>query len=275
MSSIILKPEQLPYKAKGSHHSSPAHQGDENDPSTTNGTNTLSKENLKHIIHDLNHHLMLIGLSADNLAGHSGQNNIACENAQILRRNLDQVSTILATLFADNDEVPENGHISWAQLDLLLQRQRYDWQLLAGEAISLTIMVEPFSGTAYLEPMALMRVLTNFVHNALDAIHDRRRRDQSFETGAISITIIPSIDDSSGKELHIHIEDNGGGVKDELKDSLFEAGQSSKGENSAHHRGFGLSSVTEWLARWEGKAILLSSSAETGSHFVLTLPLYD
>ena len=48
----------------------------------------MSKQSLKHIIHDLNHHLMLIGLSADNLAESSNRNQRASENARILRRNL-------------------------------------------------------------------------------------------------------------------------------------------------------------------------------------------
>lgn len=273
MSSTILKPEQPVYQAKGDDLSSLSLQEETHNPNDI--VKPFSKESLKHIIHDLNHHLMLIGLSADNLAGYSAQNNIACENARILRRNLDQVSTILAALFADNDVAADNGQIDWAQLDLLIQRQRFDWQLLLGEAHDLTILVEPFSGTLYLEPLALMRVLTNFVHNALDALNEKRQIDPHFKAGAISIIIEPSSEEAGEKALFIHIKDNGAGVKEALKGRLFEAGQSSKKEQGKPHRGFGLSSAHELLARWEGKAALLSSSAETGSHFVLTLPLYD
>ena len=271
MSSTIMKPKQPLYQAKGRDLSSRPYQGTDK----SDAVNPFSKDNLKHIIHDLNHHLMLIGLSADNLAGYSAQNDIACENARILRRNLDQVSTILAALFADNGEAPENGQIDWAQLDLLMQRQRYDWQLLLGEAIELTILVEPFSGTAFVEPMALMRVLTNFVHNALDALNEKRQNDPHFKAGTISIIIEPASEEAGEKTLLIHIKDNGAGVKNALKDRLFEAGQSSKEEQGKPHRGFGLSSAKDWLARWKGEAMLLSTSTETGSHFVLTLPLYE
>ena len=104
-------------------------------------------------------------------------------------RNLDQVSAILAGLFADNGANNDGAAIGWTQLDLLLQKQKYDWHLILGDKIKLTIFVEPFAGRLHLEPMALMRILTNFVHNAVDAIGGKKGYEADFETASITITI--------------------------------------------------------------------------------------
>ena len=266
MGSTIMQPKLSGYQANHEDNSFASNQpivGKEEKLSQS-----FSADSLKHIIHDLNHHLMLIGLSADNLAGYSQHDNHACENARILRRNLDQVASILANLFA-NDDKHEVCALGWAQLDLLLQRQKYDWQLLAGEDIALTIIVEPFENSLYVELMALMRVLTNFVHNGVDALRDKQHSQNKEQTLTMTITC-QGIDDDT---LFIHIKDNGNGIKDELRESLFTAGHSSKNTAKNNERGYGLSSVQAQLARWAGEAQLVASSRELGSHFVLSLPL--
>lgn len=267
MCSSIMHAKLYEYQAKYEDGQSTSHQN----PASDEGgfAKRFSTENLKHIIHDLNHHLMLIGLSADNLAGYSEHDNHACENARILRRNLDEVSSILANLFADNQEKDEARALGWAQLDLLLQRQKHDWHLLTGDDIILTIIVEPFMGALHLEPMALMRVLTNFVHNGVDALRDKQHSQNKEQTLTMTITC-QGIDDDT---LFIHIKDNGNGIKDELRESLFTAGHSSKNTAKNNERGYGLSSVQAQLARWAGEAQLVASSRELGSHFVLSLPL--
>ena len=267
MCSTIMQPKLSGYQANHEDNSFASNQpivGKEEKLSQS-----FSADSLKHIIHDLNHHLMLIGLSADNLAGYSQHDNHACENARILRRNLDQVASILANLFA-NDDKHEVCALGWAQLDLLLQRQKYDWQLLAGEDIALTIIVEPFENSLHVEPMALMRVLTNFVHNAVDALREKHISWPDDQQPHLSITC-QGVDD----KLFIHVKDNGNGIKADLRTCLFEAGQTSKNTTKNSKRGFGLSSVQTQLARWAGHAQLLSSSKEAGSHFVLSLPLHN
>ena len=268
MGSTIMQPKLSGYQANLEKNSLSSNQNSESHEGGL--SQSFSAENLKHIIHDLNHHLMLIGLSADNLAGYSQHDNHACENARILRRNLDQVSSILANLFANDEEKHEFCALGWAQLDMLLQRQKYDWQLLAGEDIALTIIVEPFENYLHLEPMALMRVLTNFVHNAVDALREKHSAWPEGQQPYLSITC-QSVDN----RLAIHVKDNGNGIKAELRGRLFEAGQTSKNTTKQSKRGFGLSSVQTQLARWAGQAQLIASSKEAGSHFVLSLPLHD
>ena len=73
MSSTIIKPQQLGvkpqqlrYKAQTNNEAFPQQGATDGEDFGT--AQTMSKQSLKHIIHDLNHYLMLIGLSADNLA---------------------------------------------------------------------------------------------------------------------------------------------------------------------------------------------------------------
>ena len=274
-----VKPQQLSYKAQTNNEAFPQQGAADGEDFGT--TQTMSKQSLKHIIHDLNHHLMLIGLSADNLAESSNRNQRASENARILRRNLDQVSAILAGLFADNKANNDEAAIGWAQLDLLLQKQKYDWHLILGDKIKLTIFVEPFAGRLHLEPMALMRILTNFVHNAVDAIREKKGYEADFETASITITIQAediahsNLSSKDTQNLSISIKDNGAGVAESLKHKLFEPGETSKTANNLKRRGYGLSAVKEQVLRWQGKVELKSSSADAGSHFVLSLPLYN
>ena len=64
MSNIITKAKKPSFQANGN-------QNKYVNPKNSEGeyrefSVPIPKENLKHIIHDLNHHLMLIGISADN-----------------------------------------------------------------------------------------------------------------------------------------------------------------------------------------------------------------
>lgn len=105
---------------------------------------------------------------------------------------------------------------------------------------------------------SLKQIMTNLINNAIEALNGR---------GSITITTTAPESQGNKREVVLTIEDTGPGVADEVKETLFQAGTSTKGGG---HGGLGLAIVSK-LVRELGGSITLAPT-DTGASFQLSLP---
>ena len=109
------------------------------------------------------------------------------------------------------------------------------------------------------DPTQLQQVVLNLLNNALDALASCSREGKLIEVRTES-------DDS---RLLLHVRDNGGGIPEELRPSVFELFKTTKSQGM----GVGL-----WLSRTVINAhrgdIRFSSEEGQGTHFEVMLPAY-
>ncbi|MEL7144835.1 MAG: ATP-binding protein, partial [Bacteroidota bacterium] len=99
----------------------------------------------------------------------------------------------------------------------------------------------------------LSQALINILKNAMEAIKDHGRPD-----GVITVAA------STGRQISLHITDNGGGISDEVKEKIFIPFFTSKPEGS----GIGLSVVKQILQLHQ--ATIVVNSKENSTTFTMT-----
>jgi signal transduction histidine kinase len=109
----------------------------------------------------------------------------------------------------------------------------------------------------------LIRVLTNLTRNAIQAIESLQAEQQDAPVGAITLQAR-----REGSVTIIEIKDNGPGIPDQIRETLFQAFQSAARRGGT---GLGLAIAAE-LVRAHGGDIHLQSSTDAGTCFVITIP---
>ncbi|MFB9328586.1 ATP-binding protein [Paenibacillus aurantiacus] len=112
---------------------------------------------------------------------------------------------------------------------------------------------------AHVDRGHLVTIIGNLVDNAMDAALERHP-DQEGEV-ALFLTDL-------GEDLIIECEDNGAGIPDELGETIFRKGFSSK---QGEHRGIGLSLVEHAVSKLNGY-ITYDRSPMGGAHFTVAIP---
>lgn len=113
--------------------------------------------------------------------------------------------------------------------------------------------VDPLPG--HIEVTDIIIIIGNLIDNAFDAVAHQKERRVTF-----SITGI-------GNDIIIEVADNGKGIAEDLLDSLFYIGSSSKGKN----RGYGLFNVKQ-IVESLGGTIEVNNDKNGGAIFTVFLP---
>jgi signal transduction histidine kinase len=109
----------------------------------------------------------------------------------------------------------------------------------------------------------LVRVLTNLVRNAIQAIEALQGEHRETPDGTITLRGF-----REGSVTMIEIRDNGPGIPNQIRDRLFQAFQSAARSGGT---GLGLAIAAE-LVRAHGGDIQLQSSTDAGTCFVISVP---
>ena len=110
-------------------------------------------------------------------------------------------------------------------------------------------------------PNEFKQVILNIFNNAKDAMVERRTAD-----GTIDVYL-----QARGEFAEIRIEDNAGGIPEELlPDQLFQSYVSTKGERGT---GIGLSLARQIIEKMGGT--VTAANTDRGACFTITLPLAD
>jgi CitB family two-component system sensor histidine kinase CitS len=108
---------------------------------------------------------------------------------------------------------------------------------------------------SHIEVTDIITIIGNLIDNAFDAVVQQKEKRVSF-----SIT-------SLGKDIIIEVTDSGKGISEDVVDSLFSLGYSSKGLN----RGYGLFNVKQ-IVEYLGGTIEVSNEKHGGAIFTVYLP---
>ena len=108
---------------------------------------------------------------------------------------------------------------------------------------------------AYLDKTQLIRIVTNLVTNATQAV-------EAIENPAIKVQV-----SSDEKSIIIAVTDNGKGIDDDVKDLIFEPKFTTKSSGM----GLGLAMIKKIIEAYNG-SIAFTSSKTTGTIFTVTLP---
>lgn len=108
---------------------------------------------------------------------------------------------------------------------------------------------------SHMEVTDIITIIGNLIDNAFDAIIHQKERKVTF-----SITGI-------GNDIIIEVEDNGIGIAEDMLDSIFYLGNSSKGEN----RGYGLFNVKQ-IVECLGGTVEVKNNKDGGAIFTVFLP---
>ncbi|KKI93836.1 ATPase [Bacillus sp. SA1-12] len=107
----------------------------------------------------------------------------------------------------------------------------------------------------HIEVTEMITIIGNLIDNAFEAVIDQKEKKVTFSIS------------SMGNDIIIEVTDNGKGIDEEVIDSLFTLGYSSKGKN----RGYGLFNVQQIVGALGG-TIEVSNEKNGGAIFTVYLP---
>ncbi|MGH6907226.1 MAG: sensor histidine kinase, partial [Aestuariivirga sp.] len=121
----------------------------------------------------------------------------------------------------------------------------------------------PPSLMADVDPEQLNRVLTNLLRNAIQAIEAAQAENPDAPEGAVTLRSW-----REGSVVSIDIKDNGPGIPERVRPTLFEAFQSAARSGGT---GLGLAIAAE-LVRAHGGEVRLAATGPEGTSFIVTVP---
>jgi len=201
------------------------------------------------------------GADAVELAINREDLSLAREGWPILARNLDRIYTLTANMLAYSK--PRELEIELTDVHKLIREVMELMQRRCDEK-SVALLFDP---AEHMPPIptdvdALHQALMNLLTNALEAVPAKK--------GAISIA---SEYDASEHEARITVADNGPGVPETMRESIFEPFHSTKGQRGT---GLGLS-VSRKIVREHGGDLVLaepaSANGAAGATFIVSLPV--
>jgi two-component system CitB family sensor kinase len=127
--------------------------------------------------------------------------------------------------------------------------------------VELRLAVDGTVGASGIPPNDLVTVVGNLVDNAIDASAE--------STGARTVTVTLRATDD---EVSVQVDDSGRGLPDELIESAFTRGWSTKTARTQGGRGLGLALVRQTVVR-HGGGVSVARSADGGASFQVRLPV--
>ncbi|NEO57059.1 MAG: response regulator [Okeania sp. SIO3B5] len=120
-------------------------------------------------------------------------------------------------------------------------------------------------------PGKLNQVFMNIIANAIDALEESNigKTFEEIEATPNQITITTEVD-SENQQIIIRIKDNGIGMKDEVKQKIFDHLFTTKGVGKG--TGLGLSISRQIVEEKHGGKLSFNSAPGTGTEFVIALP---
>jgi signal transduction histidine kinase len=183
------------------------------------------------IAHDINNQLNLI------------INHLAVTDLDGAHRAAERCSVLTESLLSFCKGNPAEP-ISIDPAEFLLD---FAEQIELPPGIDLRLDLAPALPAISADPLALMRVLTNLIANACDAVNG---------SGSIRITASPGA---------IEVSDSGEGIPDEIRQHIFEPFFTTKGKEGT---GLGLSIVRDLMYQ-QGGSVSVHSEPGRGAHFTL------
>ncbi|MCF8039979.1 MAG: response regulator [Desulfohalobiaceae bacterium] len=181
---------------------------------------------------------------------------------QMVKRNIDRTSELVMDLLSYSKErVPDYqkcapNEIAREVCELFTPTAREN-------GITIKQDLDPCLGEVVLDPQTLHRSLSNLLSNALDACILDEDTDKDFQ-----VLVRTRVEEETW--LRLEVSDNGSGMSQEVRDTLFDSFFSTKG---AKGTGLGLLVTRKLVEEHQGR-IEVDSKPGEGSKFTVWLPFY-
>ncbi len=184
-----------------------------------------------------------------------------------------EAASRMAEINADMLALARRGHVERQQVDLnRLALEAVSQMLNRPDTLVLDLQLDPFLPPVAGSPAQLLRVLTNLISNARDAMED---------AGVLAIqTRVVAAEDLRGKSGHgqseqyvlLEVADTGCGIPHEIRDSIFDTFFTTKRGGTRRGSGLGLS-VVQAIVEDHCGFVDLESEVGKGSTFRVYLPV--
>ncbi len=205
------------------------------------------------ITHDFNNLLTAVGTSAELISLDETLTSAGRENIDAIRVASERATELTQQIMLFGDPKTVTQQSSTKLSDFSERWQRF-LQKLVGRRVKVEFEGAP-DVLVDLDESSLMRVLTNLVINASDAMP---------EGGVVSIRW--RLTDG---EVELEVRDEGVGMTDDVRERIFEPYYTTKGEEGT---GLGLPTVYG-IVQSAGGTIVVSSTPGEGTTFVVRLPI--
>ena len=214
------------------------------------------KEMARQVAHEVKNPLTPMQLSLQHLErlSSSADEHFPEHVRRVSRTLLDQIQTLsrIATEFSNFAQMPE-GKPQRVLLGPLFKR--IDDLYAADSAFELTVPEVGHSDSIFFDPDHALRILTNLIRNAKQAMAEDRE-------GRVDIEC-----ETFEDEVHIRIIDNGTGIENALAERIFEPNFTTKSGGM----GLGLAMVKRLLEEAGGR-IWFETTLDQGTAFTLVFP---
>jgi signal transduction histidine kinase len=207
------------------------------------------------------------GMSLVDLARQNQDWNLANQGSDILKRNLDRLSSIvLDMLDFSKERVPMTSAVLVASV---LDEVKETVESAANQKnIEIQIQIDPSRQWVLADAQQLYRCVLNLAHNAIDAMT---------VGGTIVMSSVPSSEPAALRRVKqsgveavtvLRVRDSGPGIAEENAKTIFEPFFSTKGSKGT---GLGLA-VTRKIVEEHGGSIVLETLAPEAACFAIYLP---
>lgn len=217
------------------------------------------QQQISEAVHEASNPLSIIRNYLEMLRIKLGEGHTANEGLELIKEEIDRVGNILLRL--NEPEQYPNNIAKTANINRIIETTTHIFKdsICATKQIQLDVKLDPKLNSIPGNPEHLKQILTNLLKNAVEALSTG---------GTITVSSEASVSFSGRNFSAIHVEDNGPGIDEEIKQQLFSPISSSKGQG---HSGLGLSIVKKLIDEMDG-SIVCRSNAEKGTQFQILLP---
>lgn len=121
-------------------------------------------------------------------------------------------------------------------------------------------------------PQDIGRVILNLINNAFYAVNEKTKQGIINYEPIVSVSTHRSLSSGEGRgEVIIKVKDNGNGIPDKIKDKIFQPFFTTK--PTGQGTGLGLSLSYDIITKGHGGQLQAESNVQTGSTFIITIPL--
>lgn len=214
------------------------------------------QDRIEEAIHEAGNPISIIGNYLEMLRMKLGHEHQAARDIEMIRQEIERVGSILLQL---KETTPAQRANEALDVNTLIEQLSHIFRnsIFAANKLTLNLRLDPDLQPITSDAASIKQIIINLVKNAAEALE---------ENGIVTIATATTAA-QAGEQLTVTIEDNGPGIPDKLRETLFLPNISGKGGG---HTGLGLS-ITKRLVEELGGTIDWASG-EWGSRFVIRIP---
>lgn len=221
---------------------------------------------MRQLTHDLNNYLTILMIHFEQLQSELVARPDLQKRIDLLADHLKSVVSIGLELQEPVAHPPPVILFAPRDFSRLVHDQLTMLRLLAGEGVALRLLplAEMPTGSVSVIPDYFKRALIQLIRNSVEALLEQPDSNQAPAADSPQITLWMTCQPD---QFILHIQDNGPGIAEPVRASLFEPGISTR---AGRLRGHGLPAVRRLASFWQGA--VSSEPASCGAHFCLSFP---